>query len=96
MLCPATAQNLKPSSLMPRQISKLLKRFVVSARCEPSVYLARSHVRNLAVFGAANYLKMALLSKQSAKLVAHVWRLEKQLALPRHHWNFVRSSKVLT
>jgi hypothetical protein len=44
---------------------------VVSVQFGPSVYLARSHVRNQLVFGAANYLKMVLLFKQSAKLVAH-------------------------
>jgi hypothetical protein len=61
-------QNLKPSSPKQRQISKLLKRYVVSVQCEPSVYLARSHVRNQSVFGAASYLKMVLLFRQSAKL----------------------------
>jgi hypothetical protein len=73
-------QNLKPSSLMPKQISKLLKRYVVSVQCEPSVYLARSHVRNQLVFGVANYLKMALLSKQSAKLGAHALLLENSFS----------------
>jgi hypothetical protein len=43
----------------------------------PSVYLARSHVRSQWVFGAANYLKMVLLSKQSAKLGDHALLLKK-------------------
>jgi len=71
ILCPATAQNLKPFSLMPRQISKLPERYVVSAQFAQSVYQVRSHVRNLVGFGVANYSKMALLSKQSAKLGDH-------------------------
>ena len=50
---------------------KAAKALVVSVQCEPSVYLARSHVRNQLVFGVANYSKMVLLFRQSAKLVAH-------------------------
>ena len=53
------------------QISKLPKLYVVNVQCVPSVYLVRYLVRSLAVFGAANYSKMVLLFKQSAKLVAH-------------------------
>jgi hypothetical protein len=53
---------------------------VVSVQFVPSVYLVRSHVRNLAVFGAANYLKMVLLFKQSAKLVDHALRHDHPMA----------------
>jgi hypothetical protein len=80
MLCPATAQNLKPSSQMPKQILKLLKRYVVSVQFVPSVYLVRSHVRNQLVFGVENYLKMVSLSKQSAKLVDHALRHDHPMA----------------
>jgi hypothetical protein len=74
MLCHATVQNLKPSSPMPKQISRLLKRYAVSVQFAPSVYQVRSHARNLVAFGAASYLKKALLSKQSAKLGDHELR----------------------
>jgi hypothetical protein len=55
---------------MPKQISKLPKRYAVSVQCEPSVYLVRSHDKNQLEFGAASFSKTALLFRQSAKLVA--------------------------